>query len=115
MNNNYETLLIPMLTIALGIAGRLLITRFLHTHRPAARFRIMAELFLLYTLALILMLRQVYLYMLQIHGSIHEYHQAVILTVCSINIAVLFLAVVYWAIRGKHRLSGSDRMKLMDM
>ena len=115
MINSYETLLIPVFIIALAITGRLLLARLSHPSRPSTRFRIMAELFLLYTLALVLMLRQVYFYVLQMNGSIGDYHRAAIISVCSINAAVLFLAITYWAVRGKHRLSDNDKMKLMDM
>ncbi len=65
MNNSYYPLLMVLLIVALGIGGRLLLMRLVHTACPALRFRIKAALFVLYPLALILMLRQVYLSVLR--------------------------------------------------
>jgi len=115
MNNSYETLLTAILTLTLGIGARVLLARLLHTHRPAARFRLMAGLFLLYTLAVMLMLWQVYLHMIHINATVQEYHKAVLITVCAANTVVIFIAILYRSIRGKHRLSGDDKMKLMDL
>ena len=70
MNNSYYPLLMVLLIVALGIGGRLLLMRLVHTACPALRFRIKAALFVLYTLALILMLRQVYLSVLRCHGFV---------------------------------------------
>ena len=55
MNNRYYPLLMVLLIVALGIGGRLLLMRLVHTACPALRFRFKAALFVLYTLALILM------------------------------------------------------------
>ena len=115
MNSTHELIIISVLTIALAITARLLLTWLIRSSRPAVRFRLMIGLFLLYTVAIILMLWQVYLFMIGMEATIEEYHKAVITSFCGINIAVIFIAVAYQVIRGKHRLSDTDRMKLMDM
>ena len=115
MNNNYETLLIAIATIILGIAGRFLFMRLFQSSRPATRFRIIAGLFLLYTLVMLLMLWQIYLSMQHMNATIQDYHHSVIMVVCAINTVVFFIGILYYAIRGKHQLSGNDKMKLMDM
>lgn len=115
MSHTNELIVISVLTITLAIIGRILLSRFLHTDRPAVRFWSMAGLFLLYTLALVLMLNQAYLFMADMNAAIGDYHKVVILTICSANIVVAFIALANYFIRGKHRLSGDDKMKLMDL
>lgn len=115
MNNSYYPLLMVLLIVALGIGGRILLMRLVHTACPSLRFRIKAALFVLYTLALILMLRQVYLSVLHAEGSVTDLYQAMLLTLCAANTAVLFVAFLYRTLAGKHRLSGSDKMRLMDL
>lgn len=115
MNSSYEVLIVTILTLIFGITARFLLSKLRHTSRPALRFGLMAGLFLLYTLVLMLMLNRVYLSMLHINADIREYHRAVITTLCAVNTVVIFTALLYQSVRGKHRLSGDDKMKLMDL
>lgn len=115
MINDYGITGLFILAIIPGVAARLLLVQLLHTTKVSVRFGIAGGLFLLYTMGLILLLRQTYIYALEVNASVQHYHQIVILTLVIANIIVFFAGILYFAMRGKHRLSPADKMKLKDL
>ena len=107
--------IIGLFVLVIILAARLLLARLLHTTKASVRFGIAGGLFFLYTIGLILFLRQTYIHALGVKASLQYYHQAVILTIVIANIIVLFAGILYFTIRGKHRLSPADKMKLKDL
>lgn len=113
---SYEEIIgLLVLAIILGVAARFLLAQLLHTTKASVRFGIAGGLFSLYTIGLILFLRQTYIHAQGVNASLQYYHQAVILTIVIANIIVLFAGILYFTMRGKHRLSPEDKMKLKDL
>lgn len=110
--NNYEMIGSILLALVLGVALKILLAQLLHTTKDSTRLAIIAGLFLVYTVGLMLLLRQTYIYVLSINANVEYYHQAVILTIVIANIIVFFVGFIYRAVCGKHRLSYVDKMKL---
>lgn len=111
--NSYEILIVS--AVILGLMARYFLARLWNETRLSARLGMIAGLFLVYTAGLMLMLWQVYHYIADKEGSIGSYYHMVMLTVPAVNTIVLFAGVLYYFVRGKRKLSGTDKMKLMDL
>lgn len=111
--NNYGVL--SILAVGLGLMARYFLSRLWRSEQPTVRLRAMAGLLAVYTAALMLVLWQAYQYILNTEGSVQSYHHLVLLIIFMFNVIVLFVGIFFCIIRGKRRLSGADKMKLMDL
>ncbi|MCM1135079.1 MAG: hypothetical protein NC400_05825 [Clostridium sp.] len=113
MMNNYGVL--SIIAVSLGLVARYFIGQLWHTTQPGARMGAMAGLLAVYTAALLLVLGQIYQYILDTDGTIQSYHHMAMLSILMVNTIVLFVSIFFCIIRGKRRLSNTDKMKLMDL
>ncbi|MDE6891079.1 MAG: hypothetical protein K2P30_16815 [Lachnospiraceae bacterium] len=113
MMDNYA--LFSILAVGLGLLARYFLAGLWNATQPFCRLGMIAGLFLVYTAGLSLLLHRVYRYVSATGGSVQSYHHLAILALLMANTIVCFVGIFYYMIRGKRKLSGEDKMKLMDL
>ena len=103
-----------IMIVALLIA-RFALDKFMDTTSVKVRFGIGICLLVIYTGVLEGFLYYAYQHIVTAGGSVQDCYQAMALVVVLINFAVLLVAVFYYFMRNRHKISAIDKMKLKDL
>jgi len=103
-----------MMVIAL-LVGRFALEKFMDTTNTKVRFGMAIVLLVIYTGIVQGFLYLSYQDIIMRNEDIQVCYQTMAFVVLSINIAVLFIAIVYFSIRDRRKISEMDKMKLKDL
>lgn len=102
--------------LVLLFAARFVADKIIDTTSSKVRFGMGALLLVMYTVFI-----ESYIYIIyhnnimRVDAGLPEFYQSIIVGIALINFAVLFVAIVYYFMRKKRKISSMDKMKLKDL